>query len=380
LLSLWLVLALWQAPIVPLGQFGTPELRGVWMTNYGAALMYYTTRLDDAIADLAKHRLNTLYPAVWNRGATLHPSAVVKRAGGPSRHGLTSLPLLPFQDVLVGLVQQSHRQHLRLIPWFEYGLMISPNAAIARAHPDWLTQTQTGQRQVGEHGQVWLNPVHPQVQQLLTDLIVEVVKRYPVDGIQLDDHFAFPIALGYDAYTVSRYQATHDGQSPPTEPTDPEWMDWRAAHLTQLMTKISQAVKAARPKAVVSLSPLAADFAYRQYLQDWAQWVELGLLDEVTVQVYRPDLATFTAELNQAQLRSQHDAIPLSIGLYSGRFFAPKSIEQLQQEVQAVRQAGYSGVSFFCWETTLWIFKGSSPTQTTQGLRQLFPRSSRSAA
>ncbi len=32
----------------------------------------------------------------------------------------------------------------------------------------------------------------------MVDLITDVVDRYPVAGIQLDDHFAFPVELGYD--------------------------------------------------------------------------------------------------------------------------------------------------------------------------------------
>ncbi|NJK54330.1 MAG: family 10 glycosylhydrolase, partial [Leptolyngbyaceae cyanobacterium SU_3_3] len=115
----WVVVALWQAPIVPVTK--TSEIRGVWMTNRSASLMHYTTRLDETMANLARHRLNTLYPCVWNRGQTLHPSGVFQRA---SRTGRSLLAQLPGYDVLSGLVQQGHRQHLRVIPWFEYGLMI----------------------------------------------------------------------------------------------------------------------------------------------------------------------------------------------------------------------------------------------------------------
>lgn len=61
---LWLVLSIWQAPVIQLGKPKTQELRGVWMNNLGAALMYYTTRMDEVMAQLATHRLNTLYPAV----------------------------------------------------------------------------------------------------------------------------------------------------------------------------------------------------------------------------------------------------------------------------------------------------------------------------
>jgi uncharacterized lipoprotein YddW (UPF0748 family) len=181
--------------------------------------MYYSTRLDEVMANLAKHHLNTLYPAVWNRGYTLHPSPVAKQASGIRRDRLTSVPLIPFQDSLGELVHQAHRQHLRLIPWFEYGLMVPTSAALAQKHPNWLTTTSAGetvpgakpapkinpllrplvrplwnlQQEAAGANQAWLNPFHPEVQEFLVDLIVDVVQRYGVDGIQLDDHFGLPI-------------------------------------------------------------------------------------------------------------------------------------------------------------------------------------------
>jgi uncharacterized lipoprotein YddW (UPF0748 family) len=278
------------------------------------------------------------------------------------------LPLLPFQDVLSGLVYQAHRQHLRLIPWFEYGLMMPPQSAIARKHPNWLTTTKSGNK-----GEGWLNPFHPEVQQFLKDLIVEVVQRYSVDGIQLDDHFGLPIKFGYDSYTIKLYQNDHSGAKPPSNPADPEWISWRAERLTQLMSKIAKAVKATRPQAVVSLSPNSPNFAYQRYLQDWPRWVKLGLVDEVIVQVYRQDLAALKSELYNGGFRTLRQFVPISIGLYTGPFLAPKQIQPLRREVEAVRTAGYSGLSFFCWETTLWLFKGSLDSQVWQAFLQLFP-------
>ena len=364
---LWLVLS-WQAPVVQLGP-DTQELRGTWMTNYGAALMYYTTRMDEVMAHIAEHHLNTLYPAVWNRGYTLHPSKIAYLAGGWSRAPFTSLPLLPFQDALSGLIYQAHRQHLRLIPWFEYGLMLPKLSPIARKHPDWLTTNQSGGK-----GNGWLNPFHPQVQQFLVDLIVEVVQRYPVDGIQLDDHFGLPIEFGYDPYTTKLYRKEHNGTKPPSNPANPEWIDWRAERLTQLMAKISSSVKVTRQGTVVSLSPHPPNFAYQKYLQDWTQWVKLGLVDEVIVQVYRQDLASLKAQLYNGEFRSLlRQSVPISVGLYTGPFLAAKRIQPLGSEVETVRAAGYKGVSFFCWETTFWLFKSGSDLQVRQTFLKLFP-------
>lgn len=207
---------------------------------------------------------------------------------------------------------------------------------------------------------------------------VEVVQRYGVDGIQLDDHFGLPIEFGYDPYTTKLYQNDHNGAVPPSNPAAPEWIKWRAERLTQLMSKIASTVKATRPQAIVSLSPHAPNFAYQKYLQDWTRWVKLGLVDEVIVQVYRQDLATLKAELYNSGFRPLlRQTVPISVGLYTGPILAAKQIQSLGNEVEAVRVAGYKGVSFFCWETTFWLFKGGSEKQVRQTFLKLFPAASK---
>ncbi|MCM1985288.1 glycoside hydrolase family 10 protein [Lyngbya confervoides] len=390
LVACWLTLSLWQAPRVRQQSDGQSELRGIWLTNYGALLTYYTTQLDETVATLAKHHLNTLYPAVWNRGKALHRSRVLQHA--QQREAKFPVPWGSPPDPLAGLVHQAHRQHLRIIPWFEYGLWVPTSSAIAQAHPDWLTTTQTGRQTLDSppsptglppwlramqqewtgSNQAWLNPCHPGVQQFLIDLVTEVVQNYEVDGIQLDDHFGLPHEFGYDPLTQKQYRQEHQGLPPPHDPQDPAWVAWRAEKITQLMVKLVEAVRQINPQAVISLSPHPPQFAYQRYLQAWPHWIELGLIDEVVVQLYRPTLSSLRAELSDPTLLSLASRIPLSVGLYTGPIQSPKSIDQIQQEVDQVRTAGYRGVAFFCWETTLWIFKASSATRVQQTFEQLF--------
>jgi uncharacterized lipoprotein YddW (UPF0748 family) len=340
------------------------------MTHFSASALYHSTRLDNAIADLAKRKIDTLYPAVWDHGHTLYFSSTITKAGGSKRNPWLHTPF--SGDILTAMVSEAHRQHLRLIPWFEYGLMIPLDAQIVQQHPDWLTRQQnqalTNDPKDSNHPlaqlskavkggqQGWLNPFHPGVQEFLVDLIGEVVKNYEVDGIQLDDHFGLPIAYGYDPYTVSIYRSTHQGQPPPNNPADAQWVRWRADRLTDLMARIHQVVKANRPKAVVSLSPLTPDFAYRKYLQNWSEWVDRKLLDEGVVQIYRSDLGALRSELERPNLRSLAQRIPLSIGLYSGPFGRSKDSQQMKQEVDTVKAAGYKGIAFFSWESTFGLF------------------------
>ena len=390
LVALWLVLACWQAPRVPL--LATNQIRGVWMTNTAAAINFFSFRLDDAVANLAEHRINTLYPSVWNQGYTLYPSPVAKRARGHCCDRIANVPFYPFDDILHSLTRQAHRHNMRLIPWFEYGLMIPASSPVARAHPEWLTTNRAGdtvpaplsahpllpgplqnfQLEISGGNLAWLNPTHPEVRKFLTDLIVDVVQRYPVDGIQLDDHFSLPMSMGYDPYTVQLYKDSHGGAPPSDDPSAPGWVAWRANAITTLLTEITQAVKSVRPEAIVSVSPNPPGFAYRKYLQDWVRWVNMGIVDEVVVQLYRDDLTVFENDLYNSGFHTLRSQIPIAIGLYTGPLADAKDFNRTVDEIAAVQQAGYGGVSFFSWETTFWMLKTAPDIEVKRTLERLF--------
>lgn len=370
------------------------EIRGVWLTNVSSAVLYTPWGINRAINQLARLKFNTVYPVVWNRGATFYPSAVAKKAIGRDRD-LWLQVLRLRQDSLAEIVKQSHRQGLRVIPWFEYGFMAPASSALVKRHPDWLTsrrdRSKVFQAEENEptlpkasnpeleqvdppivNKGVWLNPFHPQVQQFIRDLIVEVVTKYDVDGIQLDDHFGLPNEFGYDAFTIRLYQQEHKGKSPPSNPVDSEWLRWRAEKLTKFMQQVYLAVKAVKPNCLVTLSPNPQYYAYRATLQDWRRWVQLGLIEELVCQVYRSDNKTFLAELQQTSLQVARQKIPVGIGILTGSLSHPVAIEQIKSQVQLVRDRGYSGVSFFYWESLWGYIAPESPQERRDVFRALF--------
>jgi uncharacterized lipoprotein YddW (UPF0748 family) len=150
-------------------------------------------------------------------------------------------------------------------------------------------------------------------------------------------------------------------------------MAWRADKITELMGQIVAGVRSVSPDLVISLSPNGPGFAYRKYLQDWLTWVDQGFLDEVIVQVYREDIGALEAELYGGGFRTVDPEIPVAIGLYTGPAGQAKPADQIAQEVEAVQVAGYDGVAFFCWETTLWLLKQSPTPQVYTLFMERFP-------
>ncbi len=377
------------------------ELRGVWLTNVSSAVFFAPWGLNRAIKQLAQLDFNTLYPVVWNRGHTFYPSTVTQIATGRRQEPLLKIARLG-SDVLDEIITQAHQRNLRVIPWFEYGLITPANSKLAQLHPDWLTHTQDGRlilskdnveskleaseaKKTSQLSQfiesvrnrvtvrhIWLNPCHPEVQQFIKDLILEVVTNYDVDGIQLDDHFGMPVELGYDSFTIKLYQQEHGGKSPPSDPYDPKWMRWRAYQITKFMAEISAAVKEVKPQVKISLSPNPKEFSYRKYLQDWETWVRRGFVDELVLQVYRRNLDSFQGELSHRAVDFARSYVPVSVGISSGTWRNPVPIEIIQQQVEKTRENGFSGVSFFYWESLWGYITPESPQKRRRGFETLF--------
>ncbi len=334
----------------PTPQIRPTELRGIWLTNIDSDVLFERQRLTGALQRLVGLHFNTVYPTVWNWGYTLYPSPTAGRIIGRS---LDPTAGLQNRDVLAEIVEQGHRQGLKVVPWFEFGLMAPADSELVRRHPDWITQRRNGTQIVkeGSHNRVWLNPFHPQVQQFMMDLMAEIVTTYAVDGIQVDDHFGLPVELGYDAFTVNLYQQDHRGQPPPDNPRDPEWVSWRAERITGLIAQVFQTVKARRPDCQVTVAPNPQSQSYSDYLLDWRAWVQRGLVEAVVLQVYRDSLKNFEAELKRPEVQMARRYIPVSVGILIGLKHHSVPIELIQQQVRAARARGFAGVSFFYYET-----------------------------
>ncbi|WP_442936615.1 glycoside hydrolase family 10 protein [Nostoc sp.] len=351
-----------------IAQIPRQEIRGVWMTTNDFDTLKSRDKVQDAVSQLRRMNFNTIYPVVWNSGYVMYPSALAQRAG-----------IQPFvykgsdgHDILADLITQAHRKGLLVIPWFEFGFMAPPTSELALNYPDWFTQKRDGsQTSNSAAGEVmWLNPFHPQVQQFITNLVLETVTQYDADGIQFDDHMSLPHEFGYDQYTVALYtQETKN--TPPNNPQDAAWVKWRADKITAFMVQLNQAVKQRKPQAIFSVAPNYYDFAYKFHLQDWLTWMRQNIVDELIVQIYRPDLKSFVANISRPEIQEAQQIIPTGVGIMTGLRNNPVPMQQIKSQVRAVQERGL-GVTFFYYES-LWNDALESLQERQAGFEILFP-------
>lgn len=328
------------------------ELRGVWLTNVDSNVLNSRGNIEEAMQFLADHNFNVVFPVVWNQAATLYPSTVMDT--------LINRPIDPAyagRDPLQEIIEAAHERDIAVIPWFEYGFASSFSTGggpILDKYPQWAAKDQNGDL-LEKNGFEWMNPYHPGVQDLLMALIMEVVNNYDVDGIQGDDRLpAHPVEGGYSSFTKDRYRQDHDGQNPPSNLRDPEWMEWRADILNAFGQNVYDNVKAVNEDLIVSWSPSVWSFSYREYLQEWPAWVNRGFTDLIHPQVYRRNVGAYQATLDaQGPNRAGWNADQI-IGFYPGVLLKVGGYvatpEDIKAFVQANRDRGYQGEVFFFYE------------------------------
>ncbi|MGK7929886.1 MAG: glycoside hydrolase family 10 protein [Microcystaceae cyanobacterium] len=363
------------------------EIRGVWLTNVDSEVLFDAQTLKNSVETLYQLNFNTLYPTVWNWGYTLYPSQVAEKVIGTK---IDPTEGLQQRDMLRELVNEGHQRNLAVIPWFEFGFMAPADSELANRYPQWLTKRENGDTiwlEGNVHKRVWLNPFKPEVQQFLTDLVIEIVSNYDVDGIQFDDHFGYPADFGYDDYTIALYKKEHNGKAPPklngklntgqnckvntAEWT--EWTNWRSQKITDYMKDLFAEIKKANSKAIVSVSPNPQTFSKNCYLLDWQKWERMGLIEELLVQVYRNNMESFQRELNQPAIKTAKTHIPVGIGILSGLKGRPTPLSRIENQVKYTRQQNYAGVSFFFYES-LWNFGQEPKRQRQMAIKRWFPR------
>jgi uncharacterized lipoprotein YddW (UPF0748 family) len=255
------------------------------------------------------------------------------------------------------IVQAAHEEGLAVIPWFEFGFSSSYQAdggPLLDEYPQWAARDTSGAL-VTKNGFDWMNAYRPAVQDLLSDLVMEVVRNYDVDGIQGDDRLpANPVEGGYADYTAQLYRAEHDGQDPPDDPQNEDWKQWRADKLSAFGQRVYDKVKAVDASLVVSWAPSPYPFGYNEYLQDWPAWINRGFADLIHPQVYRREVSEYASFLDTQRADEAGWDRDKILGFYPGVLMNVGDYRMTPEELKEViltnRRHGIHGEVFFFYE------------------------------
>ncbi len=193
-------------------------------------------------------------------------------------------------DPLAYWIERAHALGLELHAWInpyrvtrggeEEFNALAPNSP-AVLHPEWVVKHEEN---------YYLNPGLPQVRELVIQGAEELVSRYDVDGVHLDDYF-YPGSDFDDAAAFAQYGAGFGDVG-----------DWRRENVNRLVKELGERLHAIDPELSYGISPSGvwADRrnkpegsdttggyeSYNAAYADSRKWVKEGWIDYICPQIY----------------------------------------------------------------------------------------------
>ncbi len=293
--------ALLAVPAVALAQ-PRAEVRATWLTTTASDALD-ADQIDTTMSRLRNAGLNTVYVESFKNGYTNFRSPTLDNLLGFEGAGLN--PTLGGRDLLQETSAAARENDLVHVAWMEYGLATQfgfPSNPLSQHARDngWLLTDTNGNFTNSSNAFTWMNPLVPEVRELITGMAIDAVRIYGLDGVQFDDRLAWPVEFGYDDVTRAAY-LDETGRNLPTNPRDADFTRWRADKVTAFATELVADIRAAEPDVFVSATPAIFPFSLNNYAVDWGDWADLELFDEYMPQVYRDNFNSFA--LNWANQR-----------------------------------------------------------------------------
>ncbi len=302
----WLMAGFAVVSLMPVAEAADPpplkrEFRGVWVASVanidwpsrpGLTAEQQKKELVAILDSCGELRLNAVIFQIRPMADALYESKLE-----PWSEYLTgTMGQSPGYDPLAFAVEEAHRRGLELHAWFNpyRARHSSAKSPIAKNH---ITQTRPDiAKPYGTH--YWMNPTHPDVQAHCLAVIRDVVSRYDIDGIHIDDYFypykekdaagkiiPFPDDDTWEAYQKAGGRLSRD--------------DWRRDAVNTFVQQMYTQTQKIKPWVKVGISPfgiwrpghpegIAGFDQFAELYADAKLWLNEGWCDYYTPQLYWP--------------------------------------------------------------------------------------------
>jgi uncharacterized lipoprotein YddW (UPF0748 family) len=199
----------------------------------------------------------------------------------------------PGYDPLTFAIEQAHARGLELHAWinpFRAGRDAKDTSLLAPTH-----KWNTARRLVKVYGdQLWMDPGEPEAFEHSMAVVKDLVRRYDLDGIHMDDYF-YPYAVRDSALGGS--MAFPDDGSYGRSGSKLALDDWRRDNIDRFVKRMYEESHAIKPYMKVSISPFgiwrpgfpAGTCCFDQYASLYAdarKWLREGWVDFFVPQLY----------------------------------------------------------------------------------------------
>lgn len=386
LISAFLILSLGgvRAQDAPRPSTPTKEVRALWVVRN---TLTSPEKIQRMINSAASAGFNTLIVQVRGRGDAYYRSRWEPRAVE-----LKDQP--PDFDPLAMTIAEAHKRGLKVHAWLNTSLLANLDALpddprhVYNRHPEWLAVprpvaadlyrlspkdpgyrtriVEWSKANRAELEGIYIGPANPKVREHIYRIWMDVLDKYPVDGLHFDYvRFANP-DFDYSRTSLKNFQkwlrpqlaapkkselkkALKQNPLAAPEMYPQQFADFQREQVTALVNRIYHAVKKHRPDVTVSAAVFANDEnAYTRRFQDWRHWLRMGILDVACPMAYTPDTAIFQKQIEGAVSAAHPAGRRVWAGIGAYRILAESTVEK----INVARTIGADGVILFSYDFT----------------------------
>ncbi len=271
--------------------------------------------------------------------------------------GRQGMPPVPYYDPLQFMIEETHKRGMEFHAWLNpyravfnvFTSSIAPNH-ITRQHPDWF---------ITYNKQKIFDPGNPQVVNYVANIVKDIITRYDVDGIHMDDYFYPYPAAGKDFPDYNSYRLYGNNMNR---------KDWRRSNCDSIIKRIHETILEAKPMVKFGVSPFgvwrnqsadangsdtrAGVSNYDDLYADIVLWMKEGWIDYAAPQLYWEignKLCDYQTLINWWGEHSYGRQIFVGHALYrAGSSTAWRNKDELPEEIQLTREtANINGSIYF---------------------------------
>ena len=199
----------------------------------------------------------------------------------------------PFYDPLQFWVEAAHDRGLELHVWLNPYRAYHPTSkeisdkSIVKTNPELVVKLK--------QGYYWMDPSKKETQDKTAAVVRDIVKRYDIDGVHLDDYFyPYPEYNGGDDFPDDASWATYQNKGGSLSRGD-----WRRAAVNTLIERLYKEIKTEKKYVKFGISPfgtwrpgypsIVEGFdQYNTLYADAKLWLNKGWIDYFSPQLYWP--------------------------------------------------------------------------------------------
>ena len=294
---------------------------------------------DRTARELAAGGFNMIVPNMLWAGVAYYSSDILPRGNVVKQYG----------DQVAQCVAAAHRHGLEVHVWkVNYNLSNAPHEFVDQLRRE-------GRTQVSHDGKPldWLCPSHPENFKLELESMLEVARKYEVDGLHFD-YIRYPD--GDHCYCDgcrSRFEA-QSGSKVARWPQDcfrgsrrEEYRQWRCQQITRLVEAVHRDARKIRPAIKISAAVFGSYPGCKESVgQDWVAWAKSGYLDFICPMDYTESDLSF-AGLVSGQLKLLGGRVPVYAGIGATASRSGLSPDRVVGQIHHARKLGAAGFTVF---------------------------------